>query len=346
MENTPLARDAQGNPFPLPEEAAFWRVRRHTGGRPSAVIGPDGGPLFLPLSADHESLYDVGCSPGAYRLEAVDVQKRPVGAPIAFIEVRDPEPQPFGQADVVRSAIEALTRTNEAMQRTQLERERASAARERELMNAQIESQRALIESQKSQMQLVVSLFEKITGAGDPVAMLKQQRTLQRLLGGDGKVRNASDESAPTDPMQLVGGVMNIASQLVPAATMWASSKVKPEIGDRILKRVMERNGIAMPDEEEEEESDEAKAEGSATAAEPPAPAAPQMTAGDKVTQIAQRLTPAEREQLKAKLDAQSEDAYDRTMRYVTGLSVDEALAWIRTFFLKPQPPTNGVSQK
>src|SRR5262249_1511182 len=29
----PLARDQHGNPFELPPEAAFWRVRRHTGGR-------------------------------------------------------------------------------------------------------------------------------------------------------------------------------------------------------------------------------------------------------------------------------------------------------------------------
>ena len=89
------------------------------------------------ITADFDARVGAGCAPGSYRLEAVDVQRRAVGAPIAFVEVAEPAAQPLAKSDLLRAAIEALTRTTEAMPRTQLERARATAARERELMNAQ-----------------------------------------------------------------------------------------------------------------------------------------------------------------------------------------------------------------
>jgi hypothetical protein len=85
-----------------------------------------------------------------------------VAAWVAFAEIEDLAPQSLAQGDSLRVAVEALTRTAEAVQRAQVERERAQAARERELMQVQIEAHRALIEGQKAQMQLVVSLFERL----------------------------------------------------------------------------------------------------------------------------------------------------------------------------------------
>src|SRR5262249_18834452 len=170
METAPLARDANGNPFPLPPEAAFWRVRRHTGGRPTVVLGPGGEALFISIGADETAIEEASCGPGSYRLEAVDLHRKAVGAPIAVVEIAEPLPQSISHDDVFRSAVEALTRTTEAMQRAQVERERAQAARERELMHAQMETQRALIEAQKSQVQMMVQLFDRLTGDRAPVA--------------------------------------------------------------------------------------------------------------------------------------------------------------------------------
>src|SRR5262249_23770026 len=85
-------------------------------------------------------------------------------------------------------------------QRAQVERERAQAAREHELMQAQIEAQRALIENQKVQMQMVVQLFERVTGSGDPVAMLQQQLQFQRQLEAETKRRNAGSTREDAGP--------------------------------------------------------------------------------------------------------------------------------------------------
>lgn len=86
----PLARDQSGQPFELPPTAVFWRVRRHTGGRPSSVLGADGELLFVPIGADlGELAASVGAS-GSYRLEAVDEQRKSVGAPVAYVELTHP----------------------------------------------------------------------------------------------------------------------------------------------------------------------------------------------------------------------------------------------------------------
>lgn len=67
----PLARDDQGRPLPVPPDAAFWRVRRHTRGRPRNVTGADRQPLRLPLDfteADLEAMF----GSGTYRLDLCD----------------------------------------------------------------------------------------------------------------------------------------------------------------------------------------------------------------------------------------------------------------------------------
>jgi hypothetical protein len=81
--------------------------------------------------------------------------------------------------------------------------------------------------TQKSQMQLVVSLFERVTGAGDPVAMLKQQITLQRTFEEQSKQRNATpdhhqDDQAPPWWAQMM-------AQVAPAVSMWAAGKSRQE---------------------------------------------------------------------------------------------------------------------
>jgi hypothetical protein len=65
----PLARDLAGEPIPVPAAAAGWRVWRHTGGRPRAVVTPDREPVELPITAGLDDLAALG--PGLYRLRPV-----------------------------------------------------------------------------------------------------------------------------------------------------------------------------------------------------------------------------------------------------------------------------------
>ncbi|MDQ3341488.1 MAG: hypothetical protein M4D80_40555 [Myxococcota bacterium] len=66
-----MAIDESGNPVVLPPEAAFWRVRRDTGGRPRIVNGPDFKPLTLPIDYPPEDLLNL-VGRGSYRLDLCD----------------------------------------------------------------------------------------------------------------------------------------------------------------------------------------------------------------------------------------------------------------------------------
>jgi hypothetical protein len=86
----PLARDANGRPLPVPPEAAFWRVRRHTRGRPRNVIGADRRQVELPLDFtedDLEAMFGVG----TYRLDLFDAEDQPLGIS-ATVALGEPEP--------------------------------------------------------------------------------------------------------------------------------------------------------------------------------------------------------------------------------------------------------------
>ena len=179
----PLARDQHGNAFEVPPEAAFWRVRRQTGGRPSNVLGPDKEPLYIPISGDRLDLHANGCS-GSLRLEAVDGDYHPVETPVAYVEVASNEPPAArnavateGHADLVRTSLESMTRVMEAMQRAQIERERAIAERERAVTEAQVANNRSNVE-------FMIALVDRATGGKpqDPVTVLEQHVKLQKVI--------------------------------------------------------------------------------------------------------------------------------------------------------------------
>jgi hypothetical protein len=195
MATAPLARDQAGIHFDLPETAAFWRVRKQTGGRPSTVLGPDGEPLFMPVDAAESDLYANGCTSGSYRLEAVDAQRRSVGAMAAFVDLGTDERTALaanGNNDLVRTSFEAMTRTMEAMQRAQVERERALAQKERAFTDAQVAAQRM-------HMELMVALMQRFTPGApqDAMTIMKQQFQLQRILDQNAR-RNAALPAAAT----------------------------------------------------------------------------------------------------------------------------------------------------
>src|SRR5262245_21700630 len=110
----PLGHDANGNPLPLPPEAAGWRVRRHAGGRgrPGIVYDPSGGPLVVRLRATLDALRAAGCTPGPCRLDACDATGNPLSV-TAYTEVPAEEEGEGDAAADTRTATSdsALART-------------------------------------------------------------------------------------------------------------------------------------------------------------------------------------------------------------------------------------------
>src|SRR5579864_7207994 len=89
MITAPLARNQKGETFDLPDKANEWEVRVYTGGRPTPFETSSGEKLFVPIMCGEDSLRDYGCS-GPISLLAVDAQRKPVGAPAAFIDLGSP----------------------------------------------------------------------------------------------------------------------------------------------------------------------------------------------------------------------------------------------------------------
>jgi hypothetical protein len=195
----PLAYDVHGNAIELPPEAAYWRVRRHTGGRPSEICGPDGEPLFIPIGEDRPTLRANGCT-GSLRLDAVDEEQRAVDAPAAFVELGGDEVPVRNSAvlggdshaDLLRVAIETNTRTMEAMQRAQIERERVLGIKEKALTDSQV----AMM---KMQSDLMIALVERAHAGNpqDPLTVVKQQLEIQKTIEKNTQQRNAGLLPAP-----------------------------------------------------------------------------------------------------------------------------------------------------
>jgi hypothetical protein len=69
--SSPLARDEDGRPIRLPEEAAAWRIRRHTRGRPRHQLDANKQPMVFPLSYTLNDAEEI-LPPGTYRLDLID----------------------------------------------------------------------------------------------------------------------------------------------------------------------------------------------------------------------------------------------------------------------------------
>jgi hypothetical protein len=245
MMTVPLARDQAGESFELPDEAAFWRVRRMTTGRPKTVLGPDGEPLYIPIQASERTLEDNGCEPDKYRLEACDGEREPIdGVPIAVVELHGGAIEPVARGELVpayieppRTSTEALTRALEASQRTQLERERNLAERERWQMHA-------MVESQRSMALICTSLIERLkpsstVTANDPLTILKKQaeadeifhRMVERRNGGAPQGGAEPDDEKPADPMQWLSKAQGIIGQFAPGVNLWLKSRAFEKMG-------------------------------------------------------------------------------------------------------------------
>lgn len=89
-----LAFNLSGERFPVPSDAAFWRVRRlKPGGRgtPEVVFGRDGAPLVVSIDAGLEDFRNlVRDEPGRYRLDPVDEDCRACdGGVPAYLQIAE-----------------------------------------------------------------------------------------------------------------------------------------------------------------------------------------------------------------------------------------------------------------
>lgn len=91
-----LAFDEHGQHFHVPDEVVWWRIRRfNQPGKPGGaqvVYGDDSLPLFLDVNTTAEEFREaVGGIPGRYRLDGVDVRKRPVNdVPPVYLVINGP----------------------------------------------------------------------------------------------------------------------------------------------------------------------------------------------------------------------------------------------------------------
>jgi hypothetical protein len=226
-----LARDQQGNAFELPPEAALWRVRRHTGGRPADMLDSDGDPLFLPITDDRLDLRAKGCS-GSMRLEAVDAQRKSLGVQAAFVELGNDEAAQRNSAanndkDLVRTSFESMTRTMESMQRAQVERERTLAQKEQALTESQVASQKLMVE-------LMIALLDRVGGGKqqDALSVIRQQYEIQKALERQGSGnRNAAPTPPPTPAVEKSdeGGIPPWIKQAVPMIAL-AGQQFLPDV--------------------------------------------------------------------------------------------------------------------
>ncbi len=125
----PLAKDINGDPVEVPDDAVAWRVRRRSGkqGRPQSVFDPETGtPLEIELDSGIDELRPYGS--GGYRLDAIDGSGKLIAGVTAYVEVPAEEvavvePQAPSETVValreltqlLRESMTANTRALEAM---------------------------------------------------------------------------------------------------------------------------------------------------------------------------------------------------------------------------------------
>jgi hypothetical protein len=104
-QSCPLAIDETGNPIPVPSDASYWRVRRHTGGRPHHVCGVDRKPLMLPLDYTADELLRL-VGRGTYRLDLFNDAGEHLET--VALTLGEPEPELRNQAAVVEESSMGL----------------------------------------------------------------------------------------------------------------------------------------------------------------------------------------------------------------------------------------------
>jgi hypothetical protein len=329
-QRCPLARDEDGNAIEIPPEAACWRVRRHTGGRPRLVLDVNKQPMQLPLSYTLADLEDI-LSPGAYRLDLVDARGEtmhltvPVAIGMRNVDAAE-EPEAAGREPMV-GAKPALLSSAGSDTRLVLE------ANVRATQLAFQHNQRTL----ELNAQMTQTLREGIQALADAQAdwiksaagsrgFFRNMRAVPSqeldVVAGAGDAEPEPDEP-PRQPdwvSQLMPVVGVVVQQGVTALMNWSSQRnpahAQPSEGRNWLRDAFDWRGAYARGQVEAE----------------PAVAPPQARAFDPAhfMAIQAALTPAERalaQETPAQLSSEDRQTF---MNQLGGMTVEEAVVFIR----------------
>lgn len=323
-----LANDENGVPLEVPAIAVGWLVRRHGGGkgRPGAVYDGDGRPLVVDLGATARDLSAAGCTPGPYRLEAVDAGRRPLGV-VAFTELGDGMESaerrgvPQAAADV---SVAAMARTMEAMQRVQAEREQQMA----EVLLRCIERIAPAPPQPGQDVRNAVSTVVELQKALDRIEAAKAKTAIVQVEPAQAVVTERDGESGSvleTMAMRLFDRVLESG---MPSFQEWIWRKLGLS-NDQIT-------GLKT--------SMAAKEKASAPQADAKAAKASGGGRG-RLDAVLARLTEEERSVVtKLIADMPAPVLADAETR-LQGMTEDDAVVWLRTFVLaKPADPSAGAS--
>ena len=187
--HVPLARNAEG-PIEVPESAAHWRVRRHTGGRPRLVLGVDKQPLKLPLAMTEADLEDI-LGPATYRLDLCDQTGNQLETvTITIGEQAEPEAaKPAAAAEPPESALAfPLPSTNHEM---------------RLVLEANIRAMTASFQHNERTLSTSLRMAETLRD-GVRVLADAQADWIKSIAGAKGYLRNAAAAPPPQLPPPML----------------------------------------------------------------------------------------------------------------------------------------------
>jgi len=239
----PLARDQDGNPIVLPDDAMGWRIRRQTGGRPRLLLDAKKQPMAFPLDYTTADVEDI-LPPGNYLLDAVDKAGEPVGVTIGVslgmprnAEVVEPDdenqalaavPAPLpGTTSEVRLVLEANVR---ATQMAFLHNQRTLELGLR-MAETLRDSVQVLANAQADWIKSVSSARGFFRNAAQPLPPVEvKQLTVQ--TGGEDNDEEEVDDTAGSEPAAaahwsapFVPIVHSVVQQLGPAVMAWATKQ-------------------------------------------------------------------------------------------------------------------------
>jgi hypothetical protein len=323
----PLARDEQGRPLPIPADAAFWRVRRHTRGRPRNVTGADRQPLRLPLDFTESDLEAMFGS-GTYRLDLCDAagESLDVTATISLGESEQPQaetssvelaPQsalPVSASDV-RLVLEANVRATQ-LAFTHNERTLSASLRMADTLR---DGLRDLANAQASWITAIASARGFFRNAAPALPMPVTQESVE-------------DEKADEDDEPAPPGWVEMAQPLVATIT------------DSVVKAIINRGEKKNSDSKRFDIRDlldwrraAEKAEPNELGAGEPAPSTDDVSEQlqRKAMDVFARLEKPEQARLLALVPKLAGRASDPEMQRLAAellpLPSDEAVAWVRT---------------
>lgn len=362
----PLAREPDGTPIPLPDGASAWRVRRHTGGRPRLLLDAQKQPMKLPLSYHEGDLEEI-LSPGTYRLVLVDQRGEPLGptVQISIGQLRNgaaegEEGEEEGPALPVMAALSPSTSdtrlvleanvrsTHLAFQHNQrtLELGLRMADTLRESVQALTEAQAELMKSMASSRgfyrnaapQVIVAPSQQPPSPALPAARADEaNREEEEDEEGD------YDEAEPAqnDLVETLKPLVAVAAQQIVTTFMGFATGGNKSGSGMKLSEVLNWNKASASGKAERAAALEAGNESDAAAAQEPSPSAKEMLADPKVQMhllaIMARLSPEEQEIAKGVAKELSESEQARWFAQLKRLSVDDAVAKIRSL-IAPEP--------